>query len=407
MSNRAPDLVAKVTFLEETLGAQVHYRLMDPPAISRPPTHPQDLYVSIQAVTRAISDFLGISGLTFIVGVARQADDVSGHIELKYAEKNIFIEIAGDVLEVDDAILAVLGHEITHKCLYDHQIRCTSWKDDYEVLTDVAAVYLGLGKLMLNGCETRWTSEIRDTSGTTTQYHTLKVGYILRDDVAFVYRLVGALRNTTAEVLRDRISQDSLMSLEACERNYSSYFSLRSTNLTEQVAVAERLTSELSKFQTELAEVDWWVRRIRAECFFRESACRDMHKLIARTREMLERIRSGEEVNPALAYLRCLQAHIDVVKRNPDELRTLMDPDGHVARPTSDPSEEGFEIVNCPLDKTHLRVPTGKRRMLVKCSTCRYCFVVDTSWADNSSLKHTDRNGILHRIRSFMRRKGS
>ena len=43
-----------------------------------------------------------------------------------------------------------------------------------------------------------------------------------------------------------------------------------------------------------------------------------------------------------------------------------------------DQSNGETEVVECPLDKTKLRVPGGRKGLLVTCASCNYKFVVTT-----------------------------
>jgi hypothetical protein len=83
----------KLILLEQKTGAQVSYRLMSP---FKTPFHD---YLSIQQAAKEIADFIGLSGFTFIVAVAKQKDKVGGHIDLSTSERDVFIEIDGDTIK--------------------------------------------------------------------------------------------------------------------------------------------------------------------------------------------------------------------------------------------------------------------------------------------------------------------
>lgn len=76
-------------------------------------------------------------------------------------------------------ILAILAHEYAHHYLSQYYIRKDN-VDENEILTEIAAAYLGLGQFLVNGYKPIvWTSDYYNyffTSGYTT--HTMTVGYV-------------------------------------------------------------------------------------------------------------------------------------------------------------------------------------------------------------------------------------
>jgi hypothetical protein len=183
--------------LERAFGARATYRVLTP--FSLDPANP----ISIQTAARRIASFLGLEGFTFVVAVAKQDKGVGGHIELHHNEREVFIELSEDAVRFPEAVLTTLSHELTHKHL---QVSGVAWAPqaghecDNEVFTDVAAVYLGLGKLMLNGY-TSQRSQTKPTPDTiTTTYETLTTGYVSLGDLAFVYAVVCRMRRIAADV---------------------------------------------------------------------------------------------------------------------------------------------------------------------------------------------------------------
>jgi hypothetical protein len=58
----------------------------------------------------------------------------------------VFLEVATDICGYKDPVLATLCHELCHKYLHVHWNRHGFDQIEQEYLTDVTAVYLGLGK---------------------------------------------------------------------------------------------------------------------------------------------------------------------------------------------------------------------------------------------------------------------
>ena len=76
-------------------------------------------------------------------------------------------------------VLAILAHEATHNHLHQIGIREADEQEN-EILTDVAAAYLGLGGLLLKGyAPIEWTSDHWWTAeGSGHTKHTIQIGYL-------------------------------------------------------------------------------------------------------------------------------------------------------------------------------------------------------------------------------------
>ena len=149
---RAADYIQKLRMLEERIGATTQYRILKPF-----PCNPKDA-INLQKAAKRIAGFVGLEDLTFNVAVARQKEDVGGHIELRSGQQFVFIEVSPRAGRSPQATLAVLAHEICHKLLQRSGISLgRGLLEDYEneILTDITSVFVGLGKLMLNGAETQ------------------------------------------------------------------------------------------------------------------------------------------------------------------------------------------------------------------------------------------------------------
>lgn len=112
MSDRfVKNFVEKLILLEQKTRVTVLYRLM------APFTTPFYDHLSIQKAAKQIADFIGLTGFTFIVAVAKQKEKVGGHIDLATNGKEVFIEVDEDTMKFPDAVGATLCHETCHKWL--------------------------------------------------------------------------------------------------------------------------------------------------------------------------------------------------------------------------------------------------------------------------------------------------
>jgi hypothetical protein len=91
-------------------------------------------------------------------------------------------------------------------------------------LTDITAFFLGLGKLMLNGAESkRIRRQVRDNRNVEVT-QTRKIGYLDRDQMAFVYRLVCAMRRVDPPVFGEGLSPECRAAIRSAEMIYGSMF---------------------------------------------------------------------------------------------------------------------------------------------------------------------------------------
>ncbi len=187
--------VRRLLRLEFLLGRQVNYNLLDPAALI-----PITDDVGLQTAARLVRDFLGLRSLIIVVGRAKQNEGVAGHIELRCSPEEVFIEISPEVSSRPDDAIATIAHEITHQYLELNGFPATDGPE-YEVFTDTAAIFLGLGKLILNGSN--------------------RVGYLGQRNAALVYLLCCAMREIPEERYILGLNEDVAVTLQQVKRTYA------------------------------------------------------------------------------------------------------------------------------------------------------------------------------------------
>lgn len=147
--------------------------------------------VSVNKEARLMLDFVGLNDYTAIITYSKTKQNEGGNIELDNA-KEIFIEISSDIKNYKDRVLAVMAHEICHKVLFINGLyyRYPTPQIENEKLTDLTTIYIGFGKLTLNGCYGQYQSYNKKDNIVTT--HSEEIGYLSRKNYAFAYQAVCA-----------------------------------------------------------------------------------------------------------------------------------------------------------------------------------------------------------------------
>ena len=154
--------------------------------------------IAVNEALKRLARHVGLEGLRFIVGIGRDGPEQGGHIELGTGQDEVFIEVSKAAGAFGPSLLAVLAHEVSHKVLFDRLIHQQG--DDelrYELLTDVNAVYLGFGKLLLNGYE--YATSKRGSESATWRKRHVRLGYLGVEEVAFVHAMACRMRELRSQ----------------------------------------------------------------------------------------------------------------------------------------------------------------------------------------------------------------
>ncbi|HAF21732.1 MAG TPA: hypothetical protein DCK93_02285 [Blastocatellia bacterium] len=304
------DYLSKLIGLEQSVGAHTAYEVLEPFYFRT-----RDA-INIQKAAKKIAEFIGLNNFRFIVAVAKQKENVGGHIELQNDGTDVFIEISEQSLMFSQAVLATLAHELTHKYLHVHRISCGIGKEyerENEVLTDISAVYLGLGKLMLNGCECQRESKERTSQGVQTNTQTLRSGYLTREQFAFVYRLVCGMRKIPASTYLGGLSLEARSALSQCASRYKNFFSTDFHNPDEILEIKHSLEDEIAPINRHLTNLEIQLLHVKkileshVDAFLKTSQKR-LTEMRADTFGQID----GDIHNPSLRYLLTVKCDCDV-----------------------------------------------------------------------------------------------
>jgi hypothetical protein len=400
-------LVSVVKHLEKAAGQRIGYKLLEPfPCLTLNGAEPA--IITIQNAGKIISSHVGLGDLTFIIAVTKHPPSTAGHIELRYGEPEVFVEVSNDVCGFPDAVLATLCHEISHKYLHANGIRYGSIQIEQEIMTDVAAVYLGLGKIMLNGCECEHVARVTANGETKTSRTNLRTGYIDRRSFAFVYRLICAMRRIPRETYMGGLTEAAKQAVLCCEQQYNEWFQLDFHVPSKMESVLAECHSVIENQQVAAAELDRTLRGLEYHVETLRSSLKRFHTPLVQAKKDLTRSRESSDPNPHLRFLEnaetkhCIDA---ATSANEREIKTACSSWISVSKAkalldsvVSKQVPPETEIVSCPIDNTRMRVPSGHDKLLVTCGGCHYKFLVSTR-------KIRKEVGILGSLRKAFGRK--
>jgi len=298
------DYINKITFLEKQIGAYVGYKPMEPFWV---PGKGFLDSVRLQGAAKEIANFLGLNKYTFLITVTKQKPNKAGNIELKYSGNDVFIEISEDVQGFEDAVIATLAHELTHKYMQVNGISLGTnivQKYENEVLTDITTIFLGLGKFLLNGCKNVKTYQEYRGIDKYEVTKTMKVGYLTQKQMAFVYRLVCSMRGISKEDMLSNLNSEAKDAVLSCDRYAEDYFNLdfKSENYRKRIADVTskqlaQLQNSLDKVEEKMNSVESRIRRIRD----RVQVIRE--KAIIALRSDLEHFTQSSSHDPCMKFL--------------------------------------------------------------------------------------------------------
>lgn len=413
MTEKPLAFLSLVKLLETSVGQKTGYRMLDSfPCTTLEAGAPA--IIPIQKAGRIIAQHMGLGELTFIVSVTTHDKSTAGHIELNRDGDDVFVELASDICGYKDAVLATLCHELCHKYLHVHGIRNGVDPLEQEYLTDVTAVYLGLGKIMLNGCECQSSHSRTEGGRTVTTTHTLKTGYISRECFAFVYRLVCAMRDIPSETYLSGLSEHARDSVKKCEQNYGEWFNPSYRNVEGIEGFAAHLEDVVLSCQDEAAEAHRVIRQFGELIEELERRLCESHKPLKEAQQKIAAL-TIPQPNPHLQFLTCLETrelvaeyaisgHSQLGSVQP-QLRQIESIASSVCH---DSCDLPTEILECPLDRTKLRLPSGRARLLVTCPSCKYKFVANTTLSSDlqpKAQKQSRQSGILKSLKSVFGRR--
>lgn len=334
--------------------------------------------IEIQNIAKLLSQHIGYDKLVFTISF-KDFDKTSGTYEevnsniagnvLLDDKEDVLIHLSRNLNKYPDSILATLSHEISHK--YIHFNRLTI-KNSYEneVLTDLTSVYLGFGKLMLNGVEVVEKTKI----GNTEKTYTKTVGYLNRDQLAFIYLVVNYAQGESSLSYYSNLNDSALETVKRIETKYRTLF--------ENIKLYRTKTTEINELRYKLAylaklinftepkntdEIKEYLKNEFSQLNLTENNLRNFKK------EFL--IRVIEEPKKS----KTIRKDIPVVSINKGNYNQLIKINRELLTRniTRNLKSQEINIAECLVCKKNLRIKTNNIG-IITCPDCNFKFAVDT-----------------------------
>ena len=350
--------------------------------------------IEVQNAGKIISSFIGLPNLIFIINYTQQEKNTAGHIELNNNNnEGVFIEIDEKFKSDNEVILAILAHEICHKLIHINGLSQFGFEN--EILTDVATVYTGLGKLSLNGCktsrisiDTRWNGNEQKTTTTTT---TQNVGYLNRDQFAFIYNVICNMRRIPREFAVKGLNNDALAAITINQYDHNEELFYNDYAIAK---VKDALNQYYQQYHLVSARNTQLIKLLQSNFESVIEANKSIHKKINSTNEKFL-TKASEILHPErLNYIKNLMLVNELYNQNGifnNEINNfsilncafynlLLKLDGKFLVNLN--NREMLYNINCPICENIMRL-NQDRLVKIKCTKCRYSFIVDNSVIDN------------------------
>lgn len=240
ISLKADEILTKLSLIEKHLGYSTMCFYI--PTYNR--YGGSDGLINAQKEATQMMKHVGLSDYMPVITFTDTKLGVGGNVELDNSEF-VFIEIDQSFCNNPEKVLAVMAHEICHKVLFTHGLyyRDKQMSMENEILTDLTTVYVGFGKLSLNGCYKE--SQTKTISGDTTIKRTETIGYITLNSFATAYTIVCSRFNIPR---KDKIEGLGYYATqELCSTNPFSY-NITVKDLKETIKTAQDTDSEMLKY---------------------------------------------------------------------------------------------------------------------------------------------------------------
>jgi len=416
----ARDILEKLALLERTAGVRAHYRILDPL-----PLHSTDVS-ALQTAARMIGDWIGLRNAMFHISVGDAAGVAPG-LSRGSDQEDFNVQLPKEAVANPTHAMAALAQEVSHAYLIKGNITAglhSPGPVSGRAFLDITAIFLGLGKLILNGCV--GSDARRDPLKALPPCH-LSPLYL-----AFTHRATCSMRGLDYEQHLVGLSPAAVEILHTWDSHRDTVFSLALRNVLTAQQPHLPLLDAISDNHTALARFDQLLRHSQANFIQRLQV--EMATYHRQCEEAASRLATPEQetYDPCMVYLNQVRRRMDlqrladalqqqqdaVVERLQVLLRGIHSLEDHGLLHQEDPSLVPFPVAACPFDETSVAIPAGQQEARVQCPTCGYQFIasadapvisnaragVATTEAGNlTTIAETGRKGASKPVSSVLR----
>lgn len=368
------DIISKLALIEKHLNG--FNRSFYEPSVS---FNPSDI-ISVQKEASNMMRFVGLNNYTPVITYTNTGEKVGGNIDLNDKD-NVFIEINQRYKHEKDQTLAVMAHEICHKVLFVHNLYLPIELEN-ELLTDISTIYVGFGKLSMNGCyketitKTTTTEGYKEKEVTTT--HTESIGYLSRKQFAQAYAIVCDIYNISYFDRRSGLNQFALSSLKSTFVSVNSNYTKE--RIIEKQKSVQKSDAELTK---SIIIIENILKDIKAQIIKNHKQYRDDFVL------PFSNLKDEEIMNKQIAIAELFSKYqIELYSYENNSI--LKDFISHYSLHHNIDYTVLFDI-KCPLcGHTKKNAIKDNKEIFLKCPNCGYIFLWDAeieSKKDNSTDK--------------------
>lgn len=381
-SQLAADPVARhilnvLATLEKAAGVRAHYRILDPPPLTSTEQS------SLQTSARVLGDWIGLRNAMFDLAIVEH-EKAPRLVRLDPDHEEFAMEIQKSALARPETALAAVTRQVARAYLITSNIAGSSVEPSRTAgsMADVTAIFLGMGKLILNAPASGGI-KLPDEVPLTTENQPLSPEY-----QAFTHRVVCSMRGLDWAQHTSGMSAQAINLLRTWDPYRDTVFSQSLRNVLTASASHRPLMDAVEDNHLALARFDQLQRAMHATVLL--PLQQELEKYHLTCREGMERLNMREQdtYDPCLLYLNQLRRRMDL-QRYADMLLAQQD---HVLNRLRvltgglsdlhsrdlvnlDASENYMEVTHCPFDGTPITPSEKNQDSRVKCQTCGYAFV--------------------------------
>jgi hypothetical protein len=189
------------------------------------------------------------------------------------------------------------------------------------------------------------------------------------------------MRRVPKSQMMTGLSAPARQAVLECERTYSDWFRPEYREAEGIQHMTNTLYTTITDAQKRVAEKDHSLRSAQQHLVTLRTALHAVHTPLSEARSRIAGMAGPE--NNRMGYLNFVGTRhsvTDLILQSETKLNAL-DPEwrqvnGLTASATDESSQHA--VVECPIDGTKLRLPSGKKSLLVTCPSCKYEFIVTT-----------------------------